>query len=200
MRGSGWATDWPTAVQGLHELTHAADILLRKGAGLILLLAQEKPTIRRNALARQGNKSSRSAGSQAADGRAAPPCAVPLRLAALASVGQRTEEHSLKHPRKSNAMKKEFHKIISGQHIRVATRRAGARRRRSNELPWVRSACAPQLRRSCAVNSLSQSNLPEVAQYIAAQEQHHEKMSFQDELRALLGTHDIEWDERYVWD
>lgn len=120
MRGSGWATDWPTAVQGLHELTHAADILLRKGAGLILLLAQEKPTIRRNALARQGNKSSRSAGSQAAVGRAAPPCAVPLRLAALASVGQRTEEHSLKHPRKSNAMKKEFHKIISGQHIRVA--------------------------------------------------------------------------------
>ena len=128
MRGSGWATDWPTAVQGLHELTHAADILLRKGAGLILLLAQEKPTIRRNALARQGNKSSRSAGSQAADGRAAPPCAVPLRLAALASVGQRTEEHSLKHPRKSNAMKKEFHKIISGQHIRVAR----------NELPLQR--------------------------------------------------------------
>jgi len=25
-------------------------------------------------------------------------------------------------------------------------------------------------------------------------------MSFQDELRALLGTQDIEWDERYVWD
>jgi len=42
-------------------------------------------------------------------------------------VGQRTEEHSLKHPRKSNAMKKEFHKIISGQHIRVAR----------DELPWV---------------------------------------------------------------
>ena len=31
-------------------------------------------------------------------------------------------------------------------------------------------------------------------------EQHHKKMSFQDELRALLGKHDIEWDERYVWD
>ncbi len=48
--------------------------------------------------------------------------------------------------------------------------------------------------------SVSQSNLPEVSQYIAAQEQHHKKMSFQDELRALLRKHNIEWDERYVWD
>src|SRR2546427_5291599 len=70
----------------------------------------------------------------------------------------------------------------------------------SNELLSVRSACAPQLRRSCAVNSVSQSNLPEVSQYIAAQEQHHKKMSFEDELRALLRKHNIEWDERCVWD
>jgi len=48
--------------------------------------------------------------------------------------------------------------------------------------------------------SVSQSNLPEVSQYIAAQEQHHKKMGFQDELRALLRKHNIEWDERYVWD
>jgi len=41
---------------------------------------------------------------------------------------------------------------------------------------------------------------PEVIRYIAEQEQHHKKMSFQDELRALLRKHDIEWDERYVWD
>jgi hypothetical protein len=25
-RGSGWATDWPKAVQGLHELAHAANV------------------------------------------------------------------------------------------------------------------------------------------------------------------------------
>jgi len=48
--------------------------------------------------------------------------------------------------------------------------------------------------------SVSQSNLPEVARYISEQEQHHGKMSFQDELRALLRRHEIEWDERYVWD
>jgi REP element-mobilizing transposase RayT len=48
--------------------------------------------------------------------------------------------------------------------------------------------------------SVSQSKLPEVKAYIAAQEDHHRKIDFQDELRALLRRHEIEWDERYVWD
>ena len=48
--------------------------------------------------------------------------------------------------------------------------------------------------------SVSQSNLEEVKRYIAGQEAHHRKLSFQDELRALLRRHEIEWDERYVWD
>ena len=48
--------------------------------------------------------------------------------------------------------------------------------------------------------SVSQSNLAQVTRYIAQQEQHHKKMSFQDELRALLGKHDLQWDERYLWD
>jgi len=48
--------------------------------------------------------------------------------------------------------------------------------------------------------SVSQSNLEQVKQYIAGQEEHHRKVGFQDELRALLRKHEIEWDERYVWD
>jgi len=48
--------------------------------------------------------------------------------------------------------------------------------------------------------SVSQSNLDPVKQYIAQQEEHHRNVSFQDELRALLRRHEIEWDERYVWD
>ncbi len=48
--------------------------------------------------------------------------------------------------------------------------------------------------------SVSQSNLPQVISYIAEQEQHHRTVSFQHELRVLLRKHDIEWDERYVWD
>ena len=48
--------------------------------------------------------------------------------------------------------------------------------------------------------SVSQSNLEQMKQYIAGQEEHHRKMNFQDELRALLRKHEIEWDEKYVWD
>jgi REP-associated tyrosine transposase len=48
--------------------------------------------------------------------------------------------------------------------------------------------------------SVSQSNLAEVKRYISNQETHHRKMCFQDELRTLLKKHDIEWDERYIWD
>ena len=48
--------------------------------------------------------------------------------------------------------------------------------------------------------SVSQSNLEQVKQYIANQEEHHRKVNFQDELRALLRKHQQEWDERYVWD
>jgi putative transposase len=48
--------------------------------------------------------------------------------------------------------------------------------------------------------SVSQSILERVKQYIAGQEEHHRKIGFQDELRALLKRHKIEWDEKYVWD
>jgi len=48
--------------------------------------------------------------------------------------------------------------------------------------------------------SVSQSNLEQARQYIADQEKHHRKMSFQDELRELLRKHKQEWDERYIWD
>jgi len=48
--------------------------------------------------------------------------------------------------------------------------------------------------------SVSPSNLERVKIYIANQEDNHRKLSFQDELRALLRKHKAEWDERYVWD
>lgn len=51
-----------------------------------------------------------------------------------------------------------------------------------------------------AAFSVSQSNLKQVTEYIARQEEHHRKVTFQDELRALLRKHGIEFDERYVWD
>jgi Transposase and inactivated derivatives len=36
--------------------------------------------------------------------------------------------------------------------------------------------------------------------YIMNQEEHHKKISFQDELRAFLKKYNIDYDERYVWD
>jgi REP element-mobilizing transposase RayT len=48
--------------------------------------------------------------------------------------------------------------------------------------------------------SVSKSNLDSVKDYVLNQEIHHRKMTFQDELRSILRKHDIEWDERYVWD
>ena len=50
------------------------------------------------------------------------------------------------------------------------------------------------------VFSVSTSNVDAVTDYIARQEEHHRKSTFQDELRAMLQKHRIEWDERYVWD
>jgi hypothetical protein len=39
-----------------------------------------------------------------------------------------------------------------------------------------------------------------VRDYIAGQEVHHCKASFQEEFRALLRRYDIAFDERYMWD
>ena len=51
-----------------------------------------------------------------------------------------------------------------------------------------------------AAFSVSESNVEQVKRYIQNQEAHHRKMAFQDELRALLRRHRMEFDERYVWD
>ncbi len=50
------------------------------------------------------------------------------------------------------------------------------------------------------VFSISQSQIEIVRSYIARQEEHHRKKSFQDEFRSLLQKYRIEFDERYVWD
>ena len=48
--------------------------------------------------------------------------------------------------------------------------------------------------------SLGFSQIKEVRDYIAGQEDHHHQASFQDEFRALLRRYEIAFDERYVWD
>jgi len=48
--------------------------------------------------------------------------------------------------------------------------------------------------------SVSESNVSEVKQYIANQEEHHKRVTFLDEFREICRRHTIEIDERYVWD
>ena len=48
--------------------------------------------------------------------------------------------------------------------------------------------------------SIGFSQVDAVTAYIAEQEEHHRKVSFQDEFRELLRRYQIEYDERYVWD
>ena len=50
------------------------------------------------------------------------------------------------------------------------------------------------------VFSIGQSQVEDVRAYIAGQEEHHRKISFQEEFRRLLQRYEIAFDERYVWD
>jgi putative transposase len=47
--------------------------------------------------------------------------------------------------------------------------------------------------------SVSVSQLEKTIEYIRKQPEHHRKMTFQEELLALLNKHRIEYDERYLW-
>ena len=46
--------------------------------------------------------------------------------------------------------------------------------------------------------TVSKSSVPEVVDYIKDQRQRHRKKTFQEEFKAFLKKHDIEYDERYL--
>lgn len=48
--------------------------------------------------------------------------------------------------------------------------------------------------------SVSPSQLDSVLEYVKQQEEHHRKRTFQEEYREFLRKHNVEFDERYVWD
>ncbi len=50
------------------------------------------------------------------------------------------------------------------------------------------------------VFSVSESNVGAVTKYIAGQEEHHQKHSFQEEFVAFLKKNNVAYDERYIWD
>jgi REP element-mobilizing transposase RayT len=48
--------------------------------------------------------------------------------------------------------------------------------------------------------SIGHSEVQSAVNYIATQQEHHQKVSYQDEYRELMTLAGIEIDERYVWD
>jgi REP element-mobilizing transposase RayT len=47
--------------------------------------------------------------------------------------------------------------------------------------------------------TVSRSQLPDVIEYVKNQREHHRMHTFQEEYRAFLDKHGIEYDERYLW-
>jgi putative transposase len=69
---------------------------------------------------------------------------------------------------------------------------------------WIKGLSAKLKRfhwqRGYGAFSVSQSQLEEVTRYIERQEEHHRRVTFQDEYRAFLKKYCVDYDERYVWD
>jgi REP element-mobilizing transposase RayT len=48
--------------------------------------------------------------------------------------------------------------------------------------------------------AVSHSNLESVKEYIRTQEEHHRQRTFKEEFTAFLKRHEIEYDDRYLWE
>ncbi len=75
--------------------------------------------------------------------------------------------------------------------------------KRSSSL-WLKTK-DPELKdfawqRGYGIFSIGFSQISKVREYIAGQEEHHRRISFQDEFRSLLAKYEVDYDERYVWD
>ena len=57
-----------------------------------------------------------------------------------------------------------------------------------------------QLQSGYGAFTVSQSQAQRVRSYITNQEEQHKSLAFKEEFIALLKAHQIEYDERYIWD
>jgi putative transposase len=71
---------------------------------------------------------------------------------------------------------------------------------KTNSSRWIRERF-PEFawQTGYGVFSVSETNLPAVTKYIASQEEHHKRHSFQDEFRTFLAKNKIAVDEKYLW-
>lgn len=74
---------------------------------------------------------------------------------------------------------------------------------KTNSSAWVHDTIGLhdfQWQQGYGAFAVSYSNIERVKAYIANQAEHHRVVTFQDEFREFLRKHELEWDERYVWD
>jgi len=75
---------------------------------------------------------------------------------------------------------------------------------KSNSSRWVhqtyRQARAFAWQEGYGAFSVSKSDEKRVSKYVQNQENHHRKRTFKEEFLLLLEKHEIEYDERYLWD
>ncbi len=67
---------------------------------------------------------------------------------------------------------------------------------------WMKTQGVPQFSWQAGYGAFSvgESQVAAVVRYIQGQEQHHRRVSFQDEFRRFLEKYRVAHDERYVWD
>ena len=73
---------------------------------------------------------------------------------------------------------------------------------KTNSSGWIRKGGHTEFawQSGYGVFSVSESSIPAVTKYIATQEEHHKKHSFQEEFVAFLKKNKVAYDERYIWD
>jgi REP element-mobilizing transposase RayT len=73
---------------------------------------------------------------------------------------------------------------------------------KANSSKWARQTHEPKFRwqRRYGAFSVSESSADTVRKYIQRQKLHHQKQTFEDEYRELLMLHQIDFDDRYLWD
>lgn len=75
---------------------------------------------------------------------------------------------------------------------------------KSNSSKWVHTTFENQhgfaWQSGYGAFAVSHSQLAKVRKYIARQRENHQRLTFQEEFKALLERHHVEYDERYLWD
>lgn len=67
---------------------------------------------------------------------------------------------------------------------------------------WMKTQSASTFawQRGYGAFTLGKSDLDALMRYIDNQEEHHRKIDFRDELRAILKRYGVEYDEEYLWE